>query len=144
MLITTSMREHDVLVFDCYTFSNDEWNALGSTLLAAGARTDFSPLGRDRAGREGRRYFIEGLTPIQTLASFLRGRFDPNGRFESEPNAPKVYACREVTRTGIGTGCQEFASSDLSSAIVKCGIIAGQKSWLGGDAKEGKCRRRGF
>jgi hypothetical protein len=39
----------------------------------------------------------------------------------------------------MGNGCQEFAATDNSTAIVRCGIIAGQQKWFGGEAKPGNC-----
>lgn len=143
MLIRTTRREPQVLLIEAYTFSNREWMALEDTLGRAEVRREFSPLDRDAAGRPGRRYYAEGLQQIGMLEALLGGRFDANGRFQPEPSTAKQYACREVTRNGIGKGCQEFAAADDSSAVVKCGIIAGQHNWLGGDPTPGTCRSSG-
>lgn len=144
MFIRTTRPGPEVLHVDAYTFSEGEWAALRDTMDRSGARTEFLSLDRDEVGREGRRYYVEGLTQIEALQSLLRGRFDSTGRFEPEPGASKRYACREVTRTGMGRGCEEFAASDDSAAVVRCGMIAGRRKWLGGDAKRGTCGPTGF
>jgi hypothetical protein len=139
MLIKTTRHGSDFLQLDAYTFSEREWAALQNTMKRLGADTGFSQLNRDEVGREGRRFYLKDVTTIDALQSLLRGRFDTTGQFEPEPGAGKRYACSEVIRTGMGSGCEEFAASDDDTAVVSCGIIAGRNNWLGGDAKQGSC-----
>jgi hypothetical protein len=81
MLITTKMERPDLLTIDCYTFNAREWTALENTLSQADVSLDFSSLGGDTVGRDGRRYHAEGLGRIGALATLLRGSFRQDGRF---------------------------------------------------------------
>jgi hypothetical protein len=140
MLIETRMRAPNVLYIEAYTFSIEEWTALEEILDRSGISFRYSPLDRDELGRGGRRYVAETSQQIETLARLLQGRFGSEGRFEPSFETGRRYACREIRRSGMGNGCQEFVAPDDRTAIVRCGIIASQRRWLGGDAKQGSCR----
>ena len=144
MLIETRMRAPNALDIVAYTFNEREWMALEEILDRSGISSEYSALGRDEFGRDGRRYYAETAQQIGSLARLLQGRFDSEGRFEPARGTGRRYACREVQHSGMGNGCQEFDAPDDSSAIVRCGIIAGQRRWFGGDAKQGNCGHRGL
>lgn len=144
MLIETRMSAPNALHIIAYTFSEREWMALEDVLIQSSIGAEYSPLDRDEFGRDGRRYYATTAQQIASLARVLQGRFDSRGRFEADRATGKPYACREVRHSGMGNGCEEFEAPDDSTAIVRCGIIAGQKKWFGGDAKQGRCGQRGF
>ena len=144
MLIKTKMDTHNVLYIIAYTFSSREWMALDEILGRAGISSKYSPLEQDESGRDGRRYYAETPQQIDSLAGLLQGHFNSQGRFEPARGTGRRYACREVRHSGMGNGCQEFDAPDDSAAMVRCGIIAGQRSWFGGEAKQGNCAPRGF
>jgi len=139
MFVQTQMSEENVLLIIAYTFSEREWSALAETAIRAGIRPDYSPLGRDQFGREGRRYYADTPEQIASLGRILRGNFDRVGRFEPAPGVGRRYACREVRHSGVAKGCEEFDAEDDNIAIVRCGIIASQNGWFGGDARQGNC-----
>lgn len=141
MIILVKRPYSEILQLDAYTYSEREWAALKSVIERVGSTTAYTSLGFDKNDRPGRRYALESSSTISALQELLRGNFDVNGRFEPDPprDASRKYACREVTRSGMGKGCEEFAAPDDATAIVICGILAGRRSWLGGDAKSGGC-----
>ena len=141
MLINTEMvkRDGQELRIIGYTFNEREWVALGEVMALSGINLSYSSLGPDEFGREGRRHYARTTEQIASLERVLQGRFDNEGRFVATAGAGKRYACREVKHTGMGNGCEEFNAQSDSVATVKCGIIAGQQNWFGGDPKEGSC-----
>ena len=144
MYIETRRGAPNSLDISAYTFRETEWMALMDILDRCGISSEHSPLGADEFGREGRRYYVRTGEQIESLARVLQGHFGMAGRFEPDRGTGRTYACREVQRMGLGSGCEEFDASDDHAAIVKCGMIAGRRIWFGGESKQGTCSRPGF
>ncbi len=82
---------------------------------------------------------------VSKLELRLGGEFNNNGRFTIIPTEPsdesQRFACREVAIAGAGKGCEDIVAADDIDAKFKCGLVAGNNKWLGGDARRGQCQR---
>ncbi len=138
MLIKTAIEVSAILHLDAYTYDEREFTALERTLASAGIGIEFLLLTKDESERDGRRYRVTS-SQIPELQSVLGGNFDALGQFTPVLGAGKAYACRQIVRSGAGSGCEDLVASDDYVATTKCAIIAGNKKWWGGVAQPGKC-----
>jgi hypothetical protein len=142
MLLHYHFDETGKLRLKAATFSKAEFKALDLVLKEAGVggffRRPFKEVGKDHSGRMRREYVV-GSQSVKRLEKILDGEFKSDGTFVTSPGAGQWYACREITMSGLGGGCENIRAIDEHIALVKCAFVAGRNSWFGGMADRGSC-----
>jgi hypothetical protein len=140
MHIIPRLTNDGLLSLDAYSFSDRELRAVETTLGNAHARFDIENLGRDEAGRQGRRYNV-AATSVPLLADFLNVRFVMRADVTVADIGPggDDYKCEQIALGGPGTGCVNLSAQDEDAALVKCALIAHSKGWFGGAPSPGTC-----
>lgn len=144
MLLIPVIDSNGDLALDAYSFDSNEINAVGIILDRSRINIVNERLAKDNKGRYGLRFKI-AKREISKLESTLNLKFVGRGRSTDvtlgdewlNADGATSFKCSRIDHPP--PGCETIFADDEQEAIVKCGLIAKSKNWLGGVPTRGYC-----
>lgn len=146
MLLIPTINSNRDLTLDAYSYSSDEIEAVAFVIKKSQIKTTVYELANDKEGRFGIRFFIVALEIVK-LERTLNLKFQGTGKEttfrmgEAWSNftggGPSSYKCKRLDNPP--PGCETIYADDDKEAMVKCGLVANEKNWLGGLSSRGQC-----
>ncbi|MEJ0029093.1 MAG: hypothetical protein WDO15_01410 [Bacteroidota bacterium] len=139
VIIPEKISFNSSLLLRAYSFKEDEFIPLERIIRIATNELRMFILPPDNEERSGRGYEIRSHLVVQ-FQEYLGVIFGDTGFALKEQGTQ--YSCKELKVKGGSSDCKTIYAEDIDRAITKCALVAKDKGWYSGEAKEGSCPKK--